>query len=526
MAMKSFLQALHQRISLTSYISQKVKLTRQGRLIKGLCPFHEEKTPSFTVNEERGFYHCFGCGAHGDIIDFVREHEHFSFQEAIAFLAKEAGLSLPGHREDPSYDGSIALIEKVCSWFQTHLQTCSQAQSYLAKRGFSKDQQEDFRLGWSPGYGLMRESITWGFKESHLQEAGLVHQGRELFSNRLIFPIFNHKNQVIAFGGRLLEEKLYAPKYLNSPETSLFTKGACLYHLPRAKGRVLLVEGYSDVIALSSHYRAFSPLGTAVTPAQLSLLWQKESEPVICFDGDEAGKKAMKKVALMALPSLEPGKTLFFVTLPKGEDPHSFCVQYGIEAFHTLVSQAIPLSHYLWNHTMKKDMLPEHKAKAKEEWKEWVATIRHRGVRCAYEQFSLSSRRKRPSLSPLELYEKLLLGSVILFPFLKEKFYDCLCRMTLPATSPWLPFYHSLLSLEEGDVSHFFKNYLGSQWEDFVLSVRRHLPRDISHVEQWWLDIFNAYQGTLHKKEEILSLKNDLFTHPDAWDRLRILTQL
>ena len=365
----SFLDEIRSRIGLVDFISRKVKLSKKGHEYSGLCPFHSEKTPSFTVNEAKGFFHCFGCGAHGDVIGFLMRLENLTFPESVERLAGEAGLMLPQsspkevQREKKKADLYQAM-EIACNLFQRSLQNGvnSRVQQYLRTRNLTSDAIERFRIGFAPeSRNHLRSALSDRLiSESVLIECGLLinpENGGEpydRFRNRVTFPIFDQRNRVIAFGARALGEA--QPKYLNSPETPLFNKGNVLYGLSTVRssaiksGRVVVVEGYTDVIAMvTAGIEAVAPMGTALTENQMLLLWRLSPEPILCFDGDNAGLRAAQRAADRALPLLKPGKSLRFVYLPVGEDPDSMIRAAGPTAMGDILQNSVPLSQLIWD---------------------------------------------------------------------------------------------------------------------------------------------------------------------------------
>ena len=316
---KSFLDEIRNRISMVELVGRRVALKKRGRDHWGCCPFHNEKSPSFKVSEDRDDYHCFGCGAHGSAFDFVMQTEGLSFPEAAERLAEAAGLEVPRiapeQREKADHLSRLAdANEAAAKWFQAQLRGSGggEARDYLRQRGLGEDAIEEFRLGYAPDRndGLKSALLERGFTEKELVEAGLLGQpddGRssyDRFRHRLMFPIGDRRNRVIAFGGRALGDA--RAKYLNSPESPLFDKGRSLYNhamareASRAAGTVIVVEGYMDVIALAEagFRNTVAPLGTAVTEDQIGLLWQMTSEPVLCLDGDAAGLRAARRVLI------------------------------------------------------------------------------------------------------------------------------------------------------------------------------------------------------------------------------------
>jgi len=365
-----FLDELRLRVGLADVVSKRVKLTRKGREHTGLCPFHKEKTPSFTVNEEKGFYHCFGCQAHGSVIDFVMETENLSFPEAVERLAGNAGMEVP--RDTPEErerqrkrQSLVGVMEAAAAHFEQTLRLPEgkAALDYLRGRGLGDATIAKFRLGYAPdSRGRLRDTLSRdGATPEQMVAAGLLiapDDGRDpydRFRGRVMFPITDRRGQVIAFGGRILGDG--EPKYLNSPETALFHKGRVLYALEHAApavreaGTVIVTEGYMDVIGLAQAglNHAVAPLGTALTEDQITLLWRVAREPVLCFDGDAAGGRAAARAAERCLPLLKPGYGLRFATLPMGEDPDSLVEKGGPETMQRIIADAVPLSEVLWN---------------------------------------------------------------------------------------------------------------------------------------------------------------------------------
>ncbi len=368
-----FLDELRLRAGLADIIGRRVRLTRKGREHSGLCPFHKEKTPSFTVNEEKGFYHCFGCGAHGSVIDFAMQTEGLNFPEAVRKLAADAGMTVPddtpeAREKERRRQGVLDVTEAAAAFFEKMLRMPEGrgALDYLKGRGLSGDTIKTFRLGFAPpGYGGLKGELSRaGISEDQMVEAGLLIQPQESkegdkkpydrFRGRVMFPITDTRSRVIAFGGRILGDG--EPKYLNSPETPLFHKGRVLYGQAQASaaarkaGTVVVAEGYMDVIALhqAGFKHAVAPLGTALTEDQLAMLWRLVPEPVLCFDGDNAGRRAAARAAERALPGLKPGRGLRFASPPAGEDPDSLIAAGGPDAFARVLAEAEPISEVLW----------------------------------------------------------------------------------------------------------------------------------------------------------------------------------
>lgn len=401
-----FLDELRQRLTLSDIVARKVKLKRTGREHMGLCPFHNEKSASFSVSDEKGFYHCFGCGAHGDVIGFLIDAEGLGFIEAVERLAAEAGLEMPEagprDREAAAKKASLFdLMEEATAWFEARLkgQSGAEARDYLAARGVSEEMRARFRVGLAADHrtALSDAMAAHGWSPGAMAAAGLIIEPDEgppydRFRERVMFPISDARGRIVAFGGRALGQQ--RAKYLNSPETVLFHKGAILYNLPTARGAgrkegtIVVVEGYMDVIALADNGidAAVAPLGTALGEDQLHLLWRSVPEPVLCFDGDHAGFKASMRAIERALPLLRPAHSLRFAYLPDGEDPDSFVRKRGGAAFRGLIDKALPLSTALWETALSVATVdtPERRAGFRKHLFGLVGTIRDSTVREFY----------------------------------------------------------------------------------------------------------------------------------------------
>lgn len=362
-----FIDDLLTRIDITDVIDARVPLKKAGRNLQACCPFHNEKTPSFTVSPEKQFYHCFGCGAHGTAIGFLMEYDQMSFPEAIHELAESVGMAVPTTQAlapNPAKQNVYDLLDKVSQYYAHQLQTHPQrAQflNYLKQRGLSDSTIDHFDIGMVPDSWDSVLKTFGGTKEKikQLNEAGLLSnndKGRnyDRFRNRVMFPIRDRRGRVVGFGGRVLDDS--TPKYLNSPETTVFHKGHELYGLYQARKanrkleRIVIVEGYMDVIALAEKgiNNAVATLGTATTPDHLKQLLRSAPEVVFCFDGDRAGRDAAWRAAENALPLLGGNHQLKFMFLPDGEDPDSLVNQQGAEAFNSLVKQAKNYSDFFF----------------------------------------------------------------------------------------------------------------------------------------------------------------------------------
>ena len=409
---QSFIEEIRNRVRVSEVVGKAVSLRRAGREFHALCPFHKEKSPSFTVNDEKGFFHCFGCGAHGDVIGFTMDYEHLGYREAVERLAGLAGLSVPKltHAEVEKEKKAQSLrdvMESVTAWMQEQLEQTSEgelARRYLRERGLSEETIARFRIGYAPADrdALAKAMQAKGISVAQLIEAGMLISVEDRspysrFRRRLMFPIRDRKSKVIAFGGRVLpgDPNADAPKYLNSPETPLFSKGRQLFNLDIARRaafdekQLIICEGYMDVIALAQAgvVHAVAPLGTAITPEQLQLCWQLVDEPTLCLDGDSAGQRAMTRATDIALPLLVPGKTLRVAVMPKGDDPDSLIRAAGREAFDAVIAVAQPLATILWQQNMGGPAgTPEARAAQEQQLMLKVNQIKHPTVQHYYKQ--------------------------------------------------------------------------------------------------------------------------------------------
>jgi len=366
-----FIDELIARLDIIEVIGSRVQLKRAGREYKACCPFHDEKSPSFTVSPDKQFYHCFGCGAHGTALGFVMEYDHLGFVEAVEELAARAGLEVPreGGTAAPSqpHDELYIALERAALFFRQSLSGESRARDYLGKRGLSAEIIHRFGIGYAPARwdGLLDRYGTTDDERQVLLRAGLIIErqpeaGRahtpgfyDRFRDRVMFPIRDTRGRTIAFGGRVLDAG--EPKYLNSPETELFHKGRELYGLyegrqaTRSLQRLLVVEGYMDVVSLhqAGVTYAVATLGTATTPEHLGRIFRLVGEVVFCFDGDRAGRAAAWRALENAVGEVKQGRQVRFLFLPEGHDPDTLVQQEGAEAFEARLANALPLSDYL-----------------------------------------------------------------------------------------------------------------------------------------------------------------------------------
>ncbi len=379
---ESFIQELLNRVDIVEVIDKAVPLKKAGANYSACCPFHNEKSPSFTVSPTKQFYHCFGCGAHGSALSFLMEYNGLSFVEAIHDLARQVGMIVPQEQRDPNQPAPTSkavllslqeTLQQAANYYKAELKKSPRAIDYLKARGLSGQVAAKFQIGYAPAGWQNLQTVFPQYEAEPLETAGLVvhnEQGRryDRFRDRIMFPIHNQKGEVIGFGGRVINPE-DSPKYYNSPETPVFQKGHELYGLFMARrairdaGRVLVVEGYMDVVALAQYgiEYAVAALGTATTPFHIAKLMRQTDEIVFSFDGDKAGRTAAWRAVMNALPAIKDGVKLRFLFLPAEHDPDSFVREFGKEAFEAEMDKAMPLSQYIIQH------LSEHNPLASQE---------------------------------------------------------------------------------------------------------------------------------------------------------------
>jgi DNA primase len=361
-----FIDELLSRVDIVDVVQQRVPLKRAGREWTACCPFHDERTPSFTVSPAKQFYHCFGCGAHGSAIRFLMDYDRLEFPDAVEELAQAVGVTVPheGGPARPREDRTdlYALLDGAATFYQDQLPKSEAARAYCKKRGLDKDIVQRFRIGWAPGgWDAVKRALgTSDARVKMLEQAGMLSTGDkgkyDRFRERLMFPIMDRRGRVIAFGGRILEGD--GPKYLNSPETPLFHKGRELFALWQVRQantkleRLIVVEGYMDVVSLhqAGIAQAVATLGTATTAEHAELLFRTAPDVYFCFDGDRAGRSAAWRALESVLPRMRDGRQAFFLFLPEGEDPDSLVRKEGSAGFEARLRQATPLSEYFYGY--------------------------------------------------------------------------------------------------------------------------------------------------------------------------------
>lgn len=458
-----FIETLQSRIRISSVIGEDVKLIRKNHnQYMGVCPFHKERTGSFSVNDDKNLYHCFGCGASGNVFNYLEKKRSLTFMAALEMLANQQGMSIPKRteqKEDQKQDKSYEVLADATLWMEENLakSTGEKAREYLDSRRIDKKIQKDFHLGYtldSPN-ALMR-SLSTKYSIDDLVRVGLVIPGKNIdrFKGRVMFPICDRQGRVVAFGGRVLDET--QPKYLNSSDTPLFSKGHILYgqhlaakNLSSDKGYIV-TEGYLDVISLHANgfQTAVAPLGTALTEYHLQLLWRHKVPPILCFDGDTAGYNAAIRSAKRALPFLTPEKRLNFVFLPQGEDPDSL-VKKDKNLFTSLIAKPTPLSEVLWKNLLEETPLktPEDHALLKQKIQSLTEQITHTDMRQSYIRYFndclFASRKTKepkkitkallPSLKGKNTFvlQKIILATLIHHPHLISQALDSLMSIVM-----------------------------------------------------------------------------------------------
>ncbi len=490
---KPFLDELRSRLKLSDIIGNRIAVTRKGREFQACCPFHSEKTPSFTINDEKEFFHCFGCGAHGDHIGFLMRHDNMPFMEAIETLATQAGMEVPKPtpQEREKYDRQdlyYKMMEDATKFFTNQLFEPHNAEiiEYVRGRGLDDNTIASFRMGYAPddAQSLRVFLKSKGYSDRDMVELCLTKKstrGTEdysFFRDRVMFPVMDKKGRVVAFGGRVLPDYMRPPnpnsnftppKYMNSGETPLFHKGHLVYNISNARAaandgqRIIVAEGYADVIALAQagFKGSVAPLGTAMTETQVSLLWDMiraddvddVREPYLCFDGDNAGQRAAVRVMERILPILRPGVSARFAFMPDGQDPDDLIKAKGVDAMKAVLDKAIPLHDMIWRTlTLGKDFTrPEQRASLLDAVEKMVVQIADRNIQNSYRQILKDKiyqsfrnnnayngkKAKAPTVqlsrpnANRDLPSRLILGMVMHHPYLYEHYEEKLAGLSL-----------------------------------------------------------------------------------------------
>lgn len=429
---KEYLEEIKQRIKVSDIVGASVQLKRRGREFVGLSPFSKEKTPSFTINDEKGFYHCFSSGEHGNIFDFLVKVEKLNFGDAVRKLAAKAGMpafkftkeNIEVENKRKKYDEILTIALQN---YQKNFSENDSVKKYAHGRGLTQEILSTFKIGYSGEYGL-NVSLFSGFNQKELIESGVFFHDEknnkliDRFKNRLIFPIFDYNNKVIGFGGRALSQN-YLAKYINSPETEFFKKGFNLYNLNNAKnenkqsGIVFVVEGYMDAISLyqAGFKNVVATLGTAMTESHLNLVWRYFNDPVVCFDGDRSGQNAAHKISEKLIAYMKPNYSLSFLILPNGFDPDSFVRKNGRNNFESLLDQKIDIGNFIFENNLQdlQSEQPEERAGFEKKIMDLCLLIQDSTVKKHYISFFKNkifeqfSSRKAKNLKPLNKTKEL-----------------------------------------------------------------------------------------------------------------------
>jgi len=429
---KEYLEEIKQRIKVSDIVGASVQLKRRGREFVGLSPFSKEKTPSFTINDEKGFYHCFSSGEHGNIFDFLVKVEKLNFGDAVRKLAAKAGMpafkftkeNIEVENKRKKYDEILTI---ALQHYQKNFSENDSVKKYAHGRGLTQEILSTFKIGYSGEYGL-NVSMFSGFNQKELIESGVFFHDEknnkliDRFKNRLIFPIFDYNNKVIGFGGRALSQN-YLAKYINSPETEFFKKGFNLYNLNNAKnenkqsGNVFVVEGYMDAISLyqAGFKNVVATLGTAMTESHLNLVWRYFNDPVVCFDGDRSGQNAAHKISEKLIAYMKPNYSLSFLILPNGFDPDSFVRKNGRNNFESLLDQKIDIGNFIFENNLQdlQSEQPEERAGFEKKIMDLCLLIQDSTVKKHYISFFKNkifeqfSSRKAKNLKPLNKTKEL-----------------------------------------------------------------------------------------------------------------------
>jgi len=429
---KEYLEEIKQRVKVSDVVGAAVQLKRRGKEFVGLSPFSTEKTPSFTINDEKGFYHCFSSGEHGNIFDFLVKVEKLNFGDAVRKLAAKAGMpafkftkeNIEVENKRKKYDEilTIALQNYQKNFFENQF-----VKKYALDRGLNEEILSIFKIGYSGEYGL-NVSLFSNFNQKELIESGVFFHDEknnkliDRFKNRLIFPIFDYNNKVIGFGGRALGQN-YLAKYINSPETEFFKKGFNLYNLNNAKsenkqsGIIFVVEGYMDAISLyqAGFKNVVATLGTAMTESHLNLVWRYFNDPVVCFDGDRSGQNAAQKISEKLIAFMKPGYSLSFLILPNGFDPDSFIRKNGKNNFESLLDQKIDIGNFIFENNLQnlQSTQPEERAGFEKKLIDTCLLIQDSTVKKYYVSFFKNkifeqfSNRKNKNIKPLNKTKEL-----------------------------------------------------------------------------------------------------------------------
>lgn len=567
--LQKFIEELRSRVSVADVVAERVKLTRKGREYLGLCPFHNEKTPSFTVNEAKGFYHCFGCGAHGDIIKFEMEANNLPFMDALEKLSHKAGIPLPKFSREHSAEQEkrqslFEIMELAAAFYEKtlYLREGAKGLDYFYRRGLDDELIKKFRLGYAPSGNALKAYLnSKGVSEHDMVELGLVaipedrtRSPHDFFRDRVMIPIRDKQNRVIAFGGRIMGDG--QPKYLNSPETPVFNKRKMLYNINFARDKgfaernFIICEGYMDVIALDKYGFGYAaaPMGTALTEDQITEAWKIVPEPILCFDGDNAGIKAALRSVDRALPILRAGYSLKFMFLPDKMDPDEFLKAKGRDEFSKLMQQTTPLMQLLWDKNTRNApaQTPEQKALIEKNIMEEVSKIQDEKVRGyyvqemqkrIYETYGRGSLRpqrgkqtfKKPARIGLPIRDvdlRFILAGILLFPDLINDFEERLLTFDISKFTLFNLLHAAIDSFHEDEnissavlleklKNSGYEKQINDLWEISMLKSQKPFINDIKRQINTLLAAVQVKQLNQDINEYKLKLNKDTSTDED-----------
>lgn len=559
-----FIKLLNNKLRLSDFIGQFISLTEKGNSHVGRCPFHNEKTPSFYVNNEKGLFHCFGCKVGGNIITFTSKYKNFTFKETVDYLSKYSGIKFdnlaPRNKYNYKNEMTLKILESVNIYFKKCLINSTVSKNYLKKR-ISEELMSIFDIGFCPDHSVLENYLKKeGFSEEVFKKLDLFIKNKKgeyfgRFSNRITFPIFDFENKIVGFGGRTISDSKI--KYINSQDSEIFKKSKILFGFKqnikfiRAQKEICLVEGYLDVIKMYQYdiKTSVSSLGTSLSEIQLRKMWSYTNTPYVCFDGDEAGKNASKNIAVKSLSYLIPGKSLKFIFLPDNLDPDQFIEKNGKNKFIELKSKALNLSEYIWNIILNEinEMTPEFVATIDEKILLYVSKIANKNVAKEYFRFlktkkdkfiwgkDISSGKKINIFSKPEitenLNEKMLIAIIIFESKMLIKFFEEISNIKLQDLDLEEKKNKVIQLLSENDFKiqlesnneGIFENSFFSQIKDLK---ETHLEKiEESDKETFFLNILNNIRlPNLIKEREII--KEELLSNKDkSLDNLLIKFQ-
>lgn len=534
----SFTDELRQRLSLVDVISRRVPLTKKGQNYWGCCPFHNEKTPSFSVSEDKGFYHCFGCGEHGDIISFVMKSENVDFKEAIKELADMAGMKLPEIKQKTQQqieaeENYIKITDNAAKIYQDLLYTDSGkiALDYIKKRGFSDEMIKKYRIGYAPKNNIISSKFN-NIKIDKLTSTGLVRVGEygpyDFFRDKLMFPIFNAHNQIVAFSGRSLDGS--EPKYINTSDTELFHKRQTIFGFNFAReaihrqNRSIIVEGQIDAIQMQNHGfpETVAPLGTALTEDHIAILCKSNRNIIFCFDGDNAGQKAAMRACLLVLPFLRETSDVKFAFVTGGKDPDEILKTSGESAMRKIIDSATPLIDFLWDNVNKNYLIntPGGRTQAEKFLKDCISKITDKIFQNEIEQeynqrkFNQWHKWKQQKYTPtielpdIDIMTKNIIKSIVQkYPTISEKYLEFLSSLNISFDENVQDTDLSLTDAEKFIVSFKLQRYIKSLNDEKQEILKNALENNISDPEIL-KEIDDKIKDANEKLEKLLDINN------------------